>query len=203
MNDSALDMRIANNRNDGRRSARTGCARNAESLNESAATRRKHRRELEQHQLHCEFTKLDGEQSKDISRRRLGRRDAQLKRHQSEFDEYRERELSLLVERRFPDAHVGHEPRSVRERPGMRTQEGRESVSRFTNASRCRGTAVSERECVEIDVHQRHAMPPSSRRSIGGRKTSLSRTEAKPEFVHPRLRRKIGLVQRHTRNREN
>ena len=192
---------LTNNRNDGRRSARSGCARNAESLNESAATRRKHRRELEQHQLHRQLTELHREQ--DISRRRIGRRDAQLKRDQSEFDEYRKRELSLLVERRFPDTHARNVQRSVCERSGMRTQEGRESVSRFTNASRCRGTTMSERECVEIDVHQRHAMPLVTRWSIGGRKTSLSRTEAKPEFVHPRLRRKIGLVQRHTRNREN
>ena len=203
MNDSALDMRIANNRNDGRRSARTGCARNAEPFNESAATRRKHRRELEQHQLHCELTKLDGEQSKDISRRWIGRRDAQQQRDQSEFDEYRERELPLFVERRFPDAHAGNVQRSVRERSGMRTQEGRESVSRSSDASRCRSAFVPERECMEINVHQWHAMPPSSRRSIGGRKTSVSGAEAKPEFVHTRLRRKIGLVQRHTRNREN
>ena len=194
-------MRIANNRNDGRRSARTGCARNAEPFNESAATRRKHRRESKQHQLHRQFTELHREQ--DISRRWIGRRDAQQQRDQSEFDEYRERELPLFVERRFPDAHAGNVQRSVRERPRMRTQEGRESVSRFTDASRCRGTAVSERECMEINVHQWHAMPPSSRRSIGGRKTSVSGAEAKPEFVHTRLRRKIGLVQRHTRNREN
>ena len=192
---------LTNNRNDGRRSARSGCARNAESLNESAATRRKHRRELEQHQLHRQLTELHREQ--DISRRRIGRRDAQLKRDQSEFDEYRKRELSLLVERRFPDTHARNVQRSVCERSGMRTQEGRESVSRFTNASRRRGTAVSERECVEIDVHQRHAMPLVTRWSIGGRKTSLSRTEAKPEFIHPGLRRKNGLVQRHPGNREN
>ena len=62
---------LTNNRNDGRRSARSGCARNAESLNESAATRRKHRRELEQHQLHRQLTELHREQ--DISRRRIGR----------------------------------------------------------------------------------------------------------------------------------
>ena len=192
---------LTNNRNDGRRSARSGCARNAESLNESAATRRKHRRELEQHQLHRQLTELHREQ--DISRRRIGRWDAQQQRDQSEFDVNRKRELPLFIERRFPDAHARNVQRSVCERPRMRTQEGRESVSRFTNASRRRGTAVSERECVEIDVHQRHAMPLVTRWSIGGRKTSLSRTEAKPEFVHPRLRRKIGLVQRHTRNREN
>lgn len=194
-------MRIANNRNDGRRSARTGCARNAEPFNESAATRRKHRRELEQHQFHRQFTELHREQ--DISRRWIGRRDAQQQRDQSEFDVNRKRELPLFIERRFPDTHARNVQRSVRERPRMRTQEGRESVSRFTDASRCRGTAVSERECMEINVHQWHAMPPSSRRSIGGRKTSVSGAEAKPEFVHTRLRRKIGLVQRHTRNREN
>ena len=201
MNDSALDMRIANNRNDGRRSARTGCARNTEPFNESAATRRKHRRELEQHQFHRQFTELHREQ--DISRSWIGRWDAQQQRDQSEFDEYRERELPLFVERRFPDAHAGNVQRSVRERPRMRTQEGRESVSRSSDASRCRSAFVPERECMEINVHQWHAMPPSSRRSIGGRKTSVSGAEAKPEFVHTRLRRKIGLVQRHTRNREN
>ena len=192
---------LTNNRNDGRRSARSGCARYTESFNESAATRRKHRRELEQHQLHRQLTELHREQ--DISRRRIGRWDAQQQRDQSEFDEYRKRELSLLVERRFPDTHARNVQRSVCERSGMRTQEGRESVSRFADASRCRGSAVSERECMEINVHQWHAMPLVTRWSIGGRKTSLSRTEAKPEFVHPRLRRKIGLVQRHTRNREN
>ena len=194
-------MRIANNRNDGRRSARTGCASTAAPFNESAATRRKHRRELEQHQFHRQFTELHREQ--DISRRWIGRRDAQQQRDQSEFDVNRKRELPLFIERRFPDTHARNVQRSVRERPRMRTQEGRESVSRFTDASRCRGTAVSERECMEINVHQWHAMPPSSRRSIGGRKTSVSGAEAKPEFVHTRLRRKIGLVQRHTRNREN
>ena len=194
-------MRIVSFWNDGGRSARSGCAINAAPIYESAATRRKHRRESKQHQLHRQFTELHREQ--DISRRWIGRRDAQQQRDQSEFDEYRERELPLFVERRFPDAHAGNVQRSVRERPRMRTQEGRESVSRFTDASRCRGTAVSERECMEINVHQWHAMPPSSRRSIGGRKTSVSGAEAKPEFVHTRLRRKIGLVQRHTRNREN
>ena len=201
MNDSAFDMRIVSFWNDGGRSARSGCASNAEPFYESAATRRKHRRESKQHQLHRQFTELHREQ--DISRSWIGRWDAQQQRDQSEFDEYRERELPLFVERRFPDAHAGNVQRSVRERSGMRTQEGRESVSRFTDASRCRGTAVSERECMEINVHQWHAMPPSSRRSIGGRKTSVSGAEAKPEFVHTRLRRKIGLVQRHTRNREN
>ena len=194
-------MRIVSFWNDGGRRARSGCASNAEPFYESAATRRKHRRESKQHQLHRQFTELHREQ--DISRRWIGRRDAQQQRDQSEFDEYRKRELSLLVERRFPATHARNVQRSVRERPRMRTQEGRESVSRFTDASRCRGTAVSERECMEINVHQWHAMPPSSRRSIGGRKTSVSGAEAKPEFVHTRLRRKIGLVQRHTRNREN
>ena len=201
MNDSAFDMRIVSFWNDGGRSARSGCASNAEPFYESAATRRKQRRESKHHQLHRQFTELHREQ--DISRRWIGRRDAQQQRDQSEFDEYRERELPLFIERGFPDAHARNVQRSVCERPRMRTQEGRESVSRFTDASRCRGTAVSERECMEINVHQWHAMPPSSRRSIGGRKTSVSGAEAKPEFVHTRLRRKIGLVQRHTRNREN
>ncbi len=200
MNDSVLGMRIFSFWNDGRRSARAGCARNAEPFHESAA-RRKHRRELEQHQFHRQLTELHREQ--DISRSWIGRRDAQQQRDQSEFDEYRKRELPLFIERRFPDAHAGNVQRSVCERSGMRTQEGRESVSRFADASRCRSAFVPERECVEIDVHQRHAMPLTTRRSIGGRKTSVSGAEAKPEFVHTRLRRKIGLVQRHTRNREN
>ena len=194
-------MRIVSFWNDGGRSARSGCASNAEPFYESAATRRKHRRESKQHQLHRQFTELHREQ--DISRRWIGRRDAQQQRDQSEFDEYRERELPLFVERRFPDAHAGNVQRSVRERSGMRTQEGRESVSRSSDASRCRSAFVPERECMEINVHQWHAMPLVTRRSIGGRKTSVSGAEAKPEFVHTRLRRKIGLVQRHTRNREN
>ena len=194
-------MRIVSFWNDGGRSARSGCASNAEPFYESAATRRKHRRESKQHQLHRQFTELHREQ--DISRRWIGRRDAQQQRDQSEFDEYRERELPLFVERRFPDAHAGNVQRSVRERSGMRTQEGRESVSRSSDASRCRSAFVPERECMEINVHQWHAMPLVTRRSIGGRKTSVSGPEAKPEFIHPRLRRKNGLVQRHTRNREN
>ena len=201
MNDSAFDMRIVSFWNDGGRSARSGCASNAEPFYESAAPRRKHRRESKQHQLHRQFTELHREQ--DISRRWIGRRDAQQQRDQSEFDEYRERELPLFIERGFPDAHARNVQRSVCERPRMRTQEGRESVSRSSDASRCRSAFVPERECMEINVHQWHAMPPSSRRSIGGRKTSVSGAEAKPEFVHTRLRRKIGLVQRHTRNREN
>ena len=194
-------MRIVSFWNDGGRSARSGCASNAEPFYESAATRRKHRRESKQHQLHRQFTELHREQ--DISRRWIGRRDAQQQRDQSEFDVNRKRELPLFIERRFPDTHARNVQRSVRERPRMRTQEGRESVSRSSDASRCRSAFVPERECMEINVHQWHAMPPSSRRSIGGRKTSVSGAEAKPEFVHTRLRRKIGLVQRHTRNREN